>query len=207
MPRLTFVVDSAAAVAPAAQPTLTLALRATCDSDDDIASIALRAAVRIDPARRRYDDDEANALASVFGGRDRWNDTLRPFPWTEATGTVAAFRRTTSTTLSFSSSPDFDAAASRYCSALRTATIPLLLLFSGTVFLATPAGLRIDPVPLSAEARFDLPLATWTAALDGFAPGARALLLSRDLLSRLERLRASTQAPTLEAALEKLVPR
>lgn len=206
MTRLRFSVERATAVAPAAQPTLAVTIAVHGDDDAAVANIALRVAVRVDPGRRTYSDDEAAALVDVFGVRERWGDTLRPFHWTEAQCAVPAFSRTTTTTLALPSSPDFDAAASRYCSALSSGTLPLLLLFSGTVFLATPTGLRIDPVPLSAEARFDLPLATWTAALDGFAPGARALLLSRDLLVRLEKLRAATQAPTLAAALERLVP-
>ena len=104
------------------------------------------------------------------------------------------------------SATDFDAAASRYCAAIDDGVLPLLLLFSGTVLLSTPQGVRVDPVAWSAEARFDLPLSTWRAALDGFAPGAQALLLSRDVLARLERFRVASSSATLEQALDRLVP-
>lgn len=207
MPRLSFRVTGAEGVAPCAQPTVLLQLQVADADNDDVHSIALRAQVRIDPTRRTYSADEEAALEGVFGVRGRWSETLRPFLWTHATTTIPAFRGATTTTLPIVSAADVDAAADRYCAALHTSTIPLLLLFSGTVLLTTPQGLRADPVPWTAEARFDLPLSTWTAALDGFAPGARALLLSRDLLQRLERLRIATEAPTLAQALDRLVPR
>lgn len=208
MPRLSFQVKTAAGVSPAAQPTIVFTLAVhNAVVDEVVQSIALRVQLRIDPARRRYSADEERGLVDLFGAPSRWKETVSPLLWTHATTTVPAFVGETAAELSVPCSWDFDAGAARYFHAVKSGDVPLLLLFSGTtLYVGADGRLQVDPLPFSAEARFALPSSTWTAALDGYAPGAAALLLSRDLLERLDRHRRASSLPTLEAALERLVP-
>lgn len=208
MPRLSFQVTGAVGVAPAAQPTLVFSLAVqNAVVDEVVQSIALRVQLRIDPARRRYAADEQAALIDLFGAPARWKETVSPLLWTHAATTVSSFTGSTTAELSVPCSWDFDAGAARYFHAIKAGDVPLLLLFSGTtLYLAKNGRLQVDPLPFTAEARFALPSSTWTAALDGFAPGAAALLVNRALLERLERQRRAWSLPTLEAALDRLVP-
>src|SRR5215470_10834688 len=55
----------------------------------------------------------------------------------------------------------YSAAEAERLHGLDDGTIPLLLLFSGTVFIATEEGFSVELVPWSAEASYRLPVATW----------------------------------------------
>ena len=66
--------------------------------------------------------------------------TLRPFLWTHVATTVARFVGTTEVDLPVTCTYDFEVAGAKYLHALEDGEIPLVLLFSGTVFVrATPA--------------------------------------------------------------------
>lgn len=45
----------------------------------------------IEPQRRRYGETEQNGLRGLFGDRERWVDTLKPFLWMQCNTTVQGF--------------------------------------------------------------------------------------------------------------------
>ena len=99
-----------------------------------IHAIALRCQVRIEPQRRRYDEAEQAGLLGLFGERDRWVDTLRPFLWMQCNTTVQGFTGTTEVDLRCPAPTTSRSIGSRYLHALGAGDVPLTLLFSGTVF-------------------------------------------------------------------------
>ena len=70
MPELTFTVLDVAPEPYAAAPNLLARLRVEETTGEVVHALALRAQVRIEPQRRRYDDAEEQALLDLFGGRE-----------------------------------------------------------------------------------------------------------------------------------------
>ena len=66
--------------------------------------------------------------------------------------------------------------------------MPLLLLFSGTVFTGGPGGFSVEPVPWDKEAAYRLPVPVWREMMDRYFPGCGWLRLRRDTLDALLRL-------------------
>ncbi len=176
----------------AAQPaqSITPLLRFTCrvdgPTDRRVHTAVVNCQVRIEPDRRQYDDDEAGRLLDLFGERERWGDTLQAFPWASVTFTVPRFTNRTETTIDVPCSYDLEVAAGKYLHALRDGAIPLLFLFSGTVFLREGDGLSFQQVPWDRESSFPLPVATWRGLIDQHWPGSGWLRLSREILDDLQ---------------------
>jgi hypothetical protein len=80
---------------------------------------------------------------------------------------------------------DLDIASTKYFHAVQTGTIPVLFLFRGTVFIPSETGFAVSMLPWDREASFDLPAATWRAAMDSFFPEQGWLRLHRDVLDKL----------------------
>ncbi len=72
---------------------------------------------------------------------------------------------------------DLEVASARYLQALDDGTIPLLLLFSGTVFLAQGNGYSVELVPWSSEASFRMPVSVWQDVVNLHFPGSAWLRL------------------------------
>jgi len=103
---------------------------------------------------------------------------------------------------------DLNVASGKYFQSLASGAVPLLLLFSGTVFHAAPDGaLQAAPIPWSSEARFSLPLAVVREAIEACFPNAGFLTLQRDVLDRLYRYKVRSGLPTWERAIEALLER
>ena len=135
-----FAVLDVAAEPYAVAPQLTARLRIEETTNRHIHAIALRCQVRIEPQRRRYDEDEENGLRSLFGERSRWGDTLKPFLWMQANTTVQGFTGSTETDLALPCTYDLDVVGTRYLHALDAGDVPLDFLFSGTIFTRGGSG-------------------------------------------------------------------
>ena len=205
MSTLDFEVTGARPDPAALAPTLQVGLQISTAADQRVQSILLRCQIRIEPARRRYDADEQARLSDVFGERHRWSDTLKPFLLTHVTIPVRGFVGGTDVALPVELSYDLEVAAGKYLHALRDGTVPLLFLFSGTVFNQGPDGLRVEQVPWDREARYDLPVAVWTAALDARYPGTGWLRLGRDTIDALQDYKARHALATWDDAVMQLL--
>lgn len=201
---LAFTVLGAAPEPYAAAPTLRFRLRVTESTGATVHAVALRVQIQIEPQRRGYDDPEA--LCDLFGTPDRWATTLRPFLWTYATTMVPGFTGETDVDLPVPCTYDFDVAAVKYLHALRDGEVPLVLLFSGTVFTRGLAGFGVQRVPWQLEAAYRLPVAVWRSTMDRFFPNSGWIRLDRETLDALTRYRAARGLTSWEQTLGELLP-
>jgi hypothetical protein len=188
----------------AASPELTLRLRITESSGVRVYAIVLRAQVMIAAQRRRYDAAEGERLIELFGSPARYGDTLRPLLWMHVSQAVPAFSGATEVDLHLPCSYDFEIAAHKYLAALGDGTIPLELLFSGTVLSERDGTVSAGFVPWSCEARYALPVAVWKATMDAYFPNSAWLRIRRDAFDELHRYKTAMGLPTWEAAIERL---
>ncbi|HEY3594056.1 MAG TPA: DUF6084 family protein [Polyangiaceae bacterium] len=189
----------------AAVPTLTLPLRIEAVGGPVVESIALRCQIRIEPHRRRYSSAEEERLLELFGETPRWGDTLKPFLWTHASTIVPGFTGETTVDLPVACSYDLEVAAAKYFHALSDGEIPMLLLFSGTVFVRGASGLYVEPVPWDREASFRLPVRVWREVMDAYYPGSAWLRLSRENVDKLMKLKARRAIATWDDVIAMLL--
>ena len=161
MADLIFGCTGASADRYAATPTLSFQLTITERSGVRIHAIALRCQIRIEPHRRRYTALEAERLHDLFGDTSRWADTVKPIQLATVTAMVPAFSAVTEVEIPVPCTYDLEVASARYLQGLDDGTIPLLMLFSGTVFVATEQGYSVELVPWSAEASYRMPVSVW----------------------------------------------
>jgi hypothetical protein len=100
---------------------------------------------------------------------------------------------------------DLEVASARYLQGLDDGTIPLLMLFSGTVFIATEEGFSVELVPWSAEASYRMPVTVWRELVDAHFPGSAWLRCSRETLDALSGFKARHALPTWDATLTALL--
>jgi uncharacterized protein DUF6084 len=191
----------------AAVPTLSLRLRVTEPDALTVHAVALRCQVMIEPQKRRYSPEEQARLVELFGETPRWGDTLRPFLWTHVGTTLAGFSATTEVDLPIVCTYDFEVAAAKYLHGLDDGEIPIVLLFSGTVFRAAPPagqGFAASPVAWHEEASYRLPVRVWRDVMDRYFPNSGWLRVSRETLDALTRFKAARALPTWDDAFEQL---
>jgi hypothetical protein len=188
----------------AAVPTLQLKLRISETTGAQVHAIALRCQIRIQPQRRRYSAEEADGLLELFGEPARWGDTLKPLQFATVSLMVPSFTGSTELDLPVPCTYDFEVAAAKYLHALRDGEVPLLLLFSGTVFTRGLSGFSVDQVPWHKDATYRLPVSVWRELMDRFFPGSGWIRVRRDTLDALQRFKAVRALPTWDDALEAL---
>src|SRR6202050_4457737 len=115
----------------AVSPAMSFSLRISETSGQSVEAIALRCQIRIEPARRRYSDAEAERLNDLFGDTQRWADTLKPLQFTNVSVMVPAFTGSTEVELPVMLSYDLEIGSTRYFAGLGAGGIPLLLSFRG----------------------------------------------------------------------------
>jgi uncharacterized protein DUF6084 len=205
MSELSFSVLDLFAEPYAVAPQLTARLRITESTGEVIHAIALRAQVRIEPQRRQYSGEEERGLLDLFGARERWYDTLKPFLWMQTGTMVQGFTGAAEVNLALPCTYDFDVTASKYLHALRDGAVSVVLLFSGTVFTRGQRGFGVEQVPWDREARFDLPVAVWCELIDHYYPNSGWLRLDRGLLDRLAAFKAERGFTTWDETLGTLL--
>lgn len=207
MTRLAFDVVGAEPERFAAVPSMGFRLRVAETTGQAIQAIALRSQIMIEPRKRHYTSDEEALLFEVFGEPARWGDTLQTLLWANTSMIVPGFTGSTEVDLPMVCTYDFEVAASKYLHALGDGDVPLLFLFSGTVFTWTPTGISIDQVPWHHEANFGLPVATWRAAMDRFFPDQSWIRMRRDTFDDLIRFRGSLATTSWDEVMRELLAR
>jgi Family of unknown function (DUF6084) len=170
-----------------------------------VEAIALRCQIRIEPARRRYSDAEAERLNDLFGDTQRWADTLKPLQFTTVSIMVPGFTGSTELDLPVMLSYDMEIGATRYFAGLEDGEVPLLLLFSGTVFATAEGKLQVQQVPWSKEAAYRLPVAVWRDAIDMHFPNSAWIRMSHQTLDDLLRYKNREALPTWDATIAALL--
>ena len=205
MPELVFDCLGARSDPYAAGPTMTFRLRIAETTGERVHAIALRCQLRIEPQKRRYTDAEAQQLDGLFGDRSRWAETLRPLQFAEVSAMVPGFTGSVEVDVAVPCTYDLEIAASSYFHALDEGDIPLVLLFSGTVFLRGDNGFNVAQVPWHKEATCRVQVTEWRAMMDRFYPNSGWLRLSRDTLAALGAYKNARVLPTWEQAITALL--
>ncbi len=206
MTDLAFEVLDVLAQEYAAAPQLLFRLRITETSGEVVHAIALRCQLRIEPQRRPYDGGEQAGLTDLFGTSDRYGQTLKPFLWTHATAMVQGFTGDTEIDLPVSCTYDFDVSATKYLHALRKGDIPVVLLFSGTVFTRGATGFAVQQLSWSLEASYRLPVRIWRELMDHYFPGGGWIRLDTETIDALLRYRSAKGLTSWEQAFAQLLP-
>lgn len=191
----------------AAAPTMTFRFRIAETTGEAVHALLLRIQMRIEPAARRYSVVEGERIGDLFGERSRWGDTMKPVQFALESHMVTAFSGSTEIDVPVSLTYDHEVATSKYFSGLDDGEVPLIILFSGSVFLAGETGFSVEPVPWHKECRFRLPVAVWREAMDAHFPGCAWLRLSRETLEALSRFRSRLALPTWEDTFDVLLER
>ena len=195
----------------AVAPTLTFLIKVAETAGEAIHGISLRCQIRIEPVKRRYSEDEGELLVDLFGERSRWGETMKPLQLAFAAQMVPGFSGSTEIELPVPFTYDFEVATSKYFHALKDGDIPLLLLFSGTVFVKTEQGFSVEQVPWHKESAFRLPVETWREMMDAHFPGSAWVRIRRDTMDELLRFRTERALPswddTVLALLSEKAPK
>jgi hypothetical protein len=189
----------------AAAPTIALRLHISETTGAQVYALALRCQVRIEPVRRRYDDTEAAALRDLFGERARWADTLKPMQLGFLNHVVPSFSGETDVDLSLTCSYDLEVAANKYLYGVREGEVPLLLLFSGTVFTTGVNGISVQPVPWHKETQYRLPIKVWQQTMELHFPGTAWVRLERETFDALQAYRTQEQLISPDDAIRRLL--
>ena len=205
MSELVFDCVGAVAERYAAVPTLTLKLRLSETTGAQVHAIALRSQIRILPQRRRYSPAESERLLELFGEPARWGETLKPLQFANLAVMVPGFSGSLEFDLPVPCTYDFEVVSAKYFHALDEGQIPLLLLFSGTVFTKGERGFAVEQVPWHKEASYAMPVQVWREVMDLYFPNSGWIRLRRDTLDALQRYRTDQALATWDEAFERLL--
>jgi hypothetical protein len=202
---LTFTILDVAAEQFSVTPRLTARIGITAGDDEPIQAIALRCQIRIEPLRRPYSDEEAEGLIDLFGPRQRWVNTQRTFLWQLSTAMVQGFTGVTEVSLPLECTYDFEVAASKYLHALRDGAVPLLFLFSGTVFVQGKRGFSVHQVSWECEAQYEMPVKVWNDLTRLHYPNAGWVRLGHDTVAALAAYKSARGMLDFEDAVTTLL--
>lgn len=205
MAELTFDCIDVRPLKYAASPTLAFKLRISELSGQPVHAMVLRVQIRIEPQRRRYADDESELLTHLFGDRSRWGETLKPFQFTTVSVTVPGFSGATEVDAEVPCTYDLEVAAGKYFHALSDGVVPMVLLFSGTVFGKGGPGFWVEQVPWHTQAECRMPVAVWDELMARYFPNVAWIKLPRETVDALLKYKAQHAIPTWEAAVEQLL--
>jgi hypothetical protein len=187
VPDLDFKVEAVAPLRNAAAPTLVFQLHATNTTAETIHTALLSCQIMLDVTRRRYSADEQEQLLDLFGKPELWDSAI--------------------VDLKVPCTFDVNVAATKYFAGLKEGDVPLLLLFSGTIFYAVEGRvLQVTQIPWEKEASYRLPVRVWQEMMDIYYPNSVWLNLRRDVFERLNRYKMRSGIPTFEQALERIIP-
>ncbi|AHH17807.1 hypothetical protein NONO_c30200 [Nocardia nova SH22a] len=201
----TFAVLDIAPEPYAVTPILSARIGIASVGDEPVHAIALRAQVRIEPHRRAYTDEEAAGLLDLFGPRERWSDTQRSFLWMHCATTVPGFTGGAEVDLPMSCTYDFEVAGSKYLHALRDGVIPLVFLFSGTVFIRGSHGFAVQQIPWDRDDSYRMPVAVWHDLMAAHFPHAGWLRLHEDTLTALAAFKSGHGLLGFDEAVTRLL--
>lgn len=207
MPDLNFEVTAAEVIPFAAVPTLGFTLAITNNVPaETIFSIALRCQLQIAAPQRRYGREEQERLQDVFGTAERWHETLHSLLWQHVNMVVPTFDAQTTITLPVTCTYDFEVVSTKYLAALKEGSVPLLFLFSGTIFYQNEQqNLQVSRVPWSKEASYRMPVSLWHSMIEHYYPNSAWIRIQKDVFDQLYQYKVEHGQSTWESALTLLL--
>jgi hypothetical protein len=207
MPALNFQLTGVEPAARGLTPLLHFNLKITNQpSTELIQAVMIQAQIQIQSAQRAYNDGERERLEDLFGTPNRWGQTLRNRLWTHASTTVRPFSGETEATLPVQCTYDFNVIATKFFYALDGGEVPLLFLFSGTVFYQGAQGeLLVEQISWDKECSYRMPAKVWADLMSHHYPNSAWISLRRDVFDRLSAFKRHRGLLTWEQALELLL--
>lgn len=207
MPDLTFHVSGVEAATRGLVPLLHFRLEVTNTPPEECVHTAMiQAQIQIESARRGYTAEEKEKLVELFGEPERWGQTLRTRLWTHASTTLRTFTGRTEAILSVPCTYDLNVSAAKYFYGLDQGEVPLLFLFSGTVFYAAQDGrLQAQQISWEKECAYRLPARTWQELMDQHYPNSAWLALPRETFDRLYAYKREHGLTTWEQVIDRLL--
>jgi hypothetical protein len=207
MPELDFKVTGIEPAQRGLAPLLHFILEITNTPETErIQSVMLQTQIQIQAPQRAYNAHEKEKLRELFGLPEDWGQTLRTRLWAHANVVVPTFQGQTRTMLPVPCTFDFHVAATKYFYALEEGDVPLLFLFSGTVFYAGPDGrLQIQKISWEKECVYRMPARAWREMMDHHYPDSAFVWLKRDVFDRLYEFKRQHGLATWEQIMEKLL--
>ena len=186
-----FTVLGVEAVRDAMVPALRFDLHVSDPRGRAIHVLALSVAIRLEPARRAYDDATRARLVDLFGAPERWPATTQALHWASVDVLVRGFTGATSFAVEVPCGYDLEVAATKYLYSLRDGAVPLTFLFTGMVLYAGERDrLQVAQVPWSAMARWRMPVEAFRAVMATHYPGGGWVALSPETLEALAERKA-----------------
>jgi hypothetical protein len=207
MPELKFTVTGVEAAARGLLPLLHFNLHISNQPPTEtIQAVMIQAQIQIQAAQRAYQSEERESLEELFGTPDRWGQTLRNRLWTHASTTVPPFRGDIKVILPVQCTYDFNVIATKYFYALEGGEVPLLFLFSGTIFYAGPQGqLLVQQISWDKECAYRMPAKLWSDLMNHHYPNSAWLSVRRDIFDRLSEFKRQNGLLTWENVFELLL--
>lgn len=207
MPDLDFKVEGIEVPRYAAAPLLLFKLRVSnAVPGEYIHNVALQCQIQIEAARRRYARGEQEGLLELFGAPDRWSSTLQNLLWAHSSVTIPSFEGSALFDLPVPCTFDFNVAAAKYFYGLEAGEVPVLLLFSGSIFYHGESdALQVSRISWNKEAGFALPVRVWKEMMEYYYPNGAWLCLGKDVFDRLYEYKMQGSFPTWERALQSLL--
>jgi hypothetical protein len=206
MPELDFQITGVEAAANGLIPLMQFRVAVKNSSVEIIHAVLLHAQIQILSPQRAYNPREKDNLSELFGTPERWGQTLRNRLWTSADTTIGSFTDRAEATFSVPCTYDLSFAATKYFQALEEGEIPLLFLFSGTIFYAGAEGQQVQPISWNKESVFQMPLGVWENLMEQHFPNSAWLYLQRDVFNRLYEFKRNHGDATWEQTIERLLP-
>jgi Family of unknown function (DUF6084) len=173
---------------------------------ESIQSVVLQAQIRIRTPQRTYSTAEKARLQDLFGLPSQWRETLRERLWTTCSTTAGGFSGKAEAQFAVPCTYDLNIAATKYFYALEEGEVPLLFLFSGTVFyVASDGRLQAQQISWDREAAYPLPVRAWHDLMEAHYPKSAWLYLRRDVFDQLYAYRRGHGLPTWDQTLERLL--
>jgi Family of unknown function (DUF6084) len=173
---------------------------------EKVQSVMLHAQIQIQSPQRAYAPSEKEKLRDLFGKPEDWGQTLRNKLLAQANCIVPGFTGRTEAVLIVPCTFDLNVAATKYFYALEDGEVPLLFLFSGTVFYSDSDGrLQIQQIPWEKEAAWRMPVDAWREMMDRHYPNTAFMWLERGVFDRLYEFKRRHGFATWEQAMERLL--
>jgi hypothetical protein len=207
VPNLDFAVTGVAPDARGLVPLLEFTLDVTNSPEaEQIQSVMLQAQIQIQATRRSYAVAEKEKLSDIFGPPEQWGHTLRSQLWTHAQTVIRPFSGKTTTRLPVPCTFDLNVLAAKYFYALEDGDVPLIFLFSGTVFYqGAEDRLQISQISWNKECNFRIPVGTWRELMESHYPNISWLTLHRDVFERLYAFRRARGFTGWDETIEALL--
>lgn len=205
MSELVFDCVGAEADRDAAGPALSFHLKISETTGERVHAIALRIQMRIEPKRRRYSPEESERLLDLFGETSRWGDTVKPMQFAFVDVMVPSFTGSIELGIEVPVTYDLEVSSAKYFHALDDGEIPLLMLFSGTIFTKGATGFAVEQVPWHKEVSFRLPVKVWDDVMEMHFPGKAWIRMDKQTLDALALFKSERALTNWEETLQTLL--